>query len=572
VGVPSRFGEHPGHLLVPALSAIAACVVLAPLMWQRGYVLVGDMVFTPRSPLNATTWGIDGRVPRGVPSDAVVALAERLVSGAVVQRLVLFAICLAAAWGAGRLTESVLGGQRLLGAVGALAYVWTPFLYERLLLGQWALLVGWAALPWVAMTASRRSATLLVPLTLGSLGGASAWLPLAMTAVAVTCFAGGHRRWTRTGLVAGCCVVLALPWALPSVLLPGGISSDPEGFAAFAARADTALGTLPSLLASGGVWNAHVSPPERGSWLTAVVTLVWAALVIVGLVALARARPAAGVVSGLAVAAALGIVVAWSATTGWGQSALGHLAQHVSAAGLLRDSQKLVAPWSLLAAVALAAGAGVLADRVGGAGARVVPAVALLVPLATVPALGGGLAGRLDPVAWPKDWDRAAAAVSADPAPVLVMPWQAYRAYDWNDRRPTLDPSTRWFTPRVVGADTLVVGGTSVSGEDPWAAQLEPLSGDPAALVVRARSLGVGWVLAEGQTPGTTYVPEGRRVVTGASLVLVRVDPTGPPPDVGLSPWVAIVAWGVPALVLTGGAGVSVRRRGGRRLLQSINR
>ena len=176
-GVRRWSRERRDDVLVPAVSAFAAAVVLAPLLWQRGYVLVGDMVFTPRAPLNATTWGIDGRVPRGVPSDAVVALAERLLSGAVVQRLVLFAVCVAAGWGAGRLAESVLGRHRFLGAVGAVAYLWTPFLYERLLLGQWALLVGWAALPWVAMTASRRSAKLLVPLTLGCLGGASAWLP-----------------------------------------------------------------------------------------------------------------------------------------------------------------------------------------------------------------------------------------------------------------------------------------------------------------------------------------------------------------------------------------------------------
>ena len=264
--------------------------------------------------------------------------------------------------------------------------------------------------------------------------------------------------------------------------------------------------------------------------------------------------------------------MAWAATTGWGQSALGQLAQHVSAVGLLRDSQKLVAPWSLLAALALAAGVGAVAERVSGAAVRIVPLVGLLLPLATVPALGGGLAGRLEPVAWPSAWDQAAAAVSADPAPVLVLPWQAYRAFDWNDRRATLDPSTRWFSPRVVGSDTLVVGDTVVSGEDPWAAELEPLSGNPAALVEKARSLGVGWVLVEGQTPGTTYVPSGRRVVSAPALLLVRVEPTGPPLDVGLSPWVAVVACGVPALVLTGGAGVSVSRRRRRRLLQSTDR
>ena len=309
-----------------------------------------------------------------------------------------------------------------------------------------------------------------MPLTLGSLGGASAWLPLTVTAVAVTFFTGRDGRWPRTALVAGCCALLALPWALPSVLLPGGISSDPQGFAAFAARADTALGTLPSLLATGGVWNAAVSPPGRDGWLTAMVTVVWAVVVALGLVVLVRGRRAGGLVSGLGVAAGIGLLLAWGATTGWGQSALGHLAQHVSAVGLLRDSQKLVAPWSLLAALALAAGVGALADRVSGPGRRFVPLVGLLLPLATVPALGGGLAGRLDPVAWPSAWGQAAAAVSDDPAPVLVLPWQAYRAFDWNDRRATLDPSTRWFTPRVVGADTLVVGDTVVSGEDPWAA------------------------------------------------------------------------------------------------------
>ncbi len=551
------------------MSVLAAGVVLAPMLWQRGYVLVGDMVFTPRTPLNATTWGIDGRAPRGVPSDVVVALADRLLPGAVVQRLVLFAVCVAAGWGAGRLTENVLGRHRFLGVVGAVAYLWTPFLYERLLLGQWALLVGWAALPWVAMTASRPSAKLIVPLTLGSLGGASAWLPVSVTAVAVVFFAGRNARWTRTALTVGCCALLALPWGLPALLLPGGVSSDPQGFAAFAARADTALGTLPSLLAGGGVWNADVAPPGRDGWLTALVTVVWAVVVAIGLVVLVRARRAPGLVAGLAVAAGLGILVAWGATTGWGQSALGHLAEHVSAVGLLRDSHKLVAPWSLLAALGLAAGVGALADRASGAGARVVPVVGLLLSLATVPALGGGLAGRLDPVAWPSPWADAATAVSADPEPVLVLPWQAYRAFDWNDRRPTLDPTTRWFTPRVVGSDTLVVGDLSVTGEDPWAAELEPLSGDPAALVAKARSLGVGWVLVEGQTPGTTYVPEGRRVVSGPTLVLVRVEPTGPAPDVGLSPWVAVIACGVPALVLTGGAGVSASRRRRRRLLQS---
>src|SRR5690606_13634804 len=73
-------------------------------------------------------------------------LLDSVVPGAVLQRLVLFAALAGAALGMSRLTASLSFGAR---AAGAVLFVWNPYVFERLAIGHWALLCGYAALPWV---------------------------------------------------------------------------------------------------------------------------------------------------------------------------------------------------------------------------------------------------------------------------------------------------------------------------------------------------------------------------------------------------------------------------------------
>ena len=104
------------------------------------------MVFVPRPQFNAVVLGTSGALPRAVPSDAVMAVLARALPADLVQKLVLLAIFVLACAGAARL----LSGHKLPAqlAAGAL-YAWNPFIAERLILGQWALLLGYAGLPWV---------------------------------------------------------------------------------------------------------------------------------------------------------------------------------------------------------------------------------------------------------------------------------------------------------------------------------------------------------------------------------------------------------------------------------------
>ncbi|MET0763598.1 MAG: hypothetical protein ABWY29_01945, partial [Blastococcus sp.] len=164
-----------------------------------------------------------------------------------------------------------------------------------------------------------------------------------------------------------------------------------------------------------------------------------------------------------------------------------------------------------------------------------------------------GVGGRLQPVEYPADWQRVRDTLAEDPGPgdVLVLPFGAYRAFDWNADRPQLDPAARWLTRPTVTDDELVVGGRAVAGEDTRARTLAAAADDAAALA----DLGVGWVLVERGTPGRPIPDEVQAlplVVDGADLDLYRVPGArpGPSPSPGRVTSVLLVhAWALGTIV-----------------------
>jgi hypothetical protein len=480
------------------LGALAIGPGLAP-----GLVLAYDMVFVPHPVFTESTFGLTGMLPRHVPSDAVVTALAHLAPAGLVQKAILLAIFTLACASAATLVP----GDRLVPRLAAgVVYAWNPFVAERLLLGQWALLLGYAALPLVVTAAARgdhrRLALALLP---AAVGGFAAWAVSGLVALVV----GGWRG--RSPLVtAGVLVAVALPWLVPSLLRASYAPADPAGVAAFAARADTPFGTLGSLLLLGGAWNGETVPAGYGG---PVAAICWLLVVVVALVAYARGER----ILGLAVAAAAGFALA----------ALGAVAPGVlrGAIGLwpgfavLRDGQQFVAPL----AVVVAAGAGLAVARLPDLAAPV-----LLLPLLLLPGLAWGAGGRLRAVAYPADWARARAAVAADPGEVLVLPWAAYRSYPWNGGRRVLDPLPRYLPGRVIVDDGVRVaapGGTAfaLAPEDPRARDLDALIRRPDVPLTRALAArGVRYVAVDGTFPAGR-IAGAERVVAGPDLALYRL-------------------------------------------------
>jgi hypothetical protein len=427
-------------------------------------------------------------------------------------------------------------------AVAAL-YAWNPFLYERLVMGHWGLLVSYAALPWAAGAALdlrlgrpgsvRRLVLFLAVAAAGSPAGGliaaavalcmaasppwprsgavdrpepsssgSATLPLRGAKPREAGFedapeaVGRAGIGARVGLVAGVAVVVNGPWLVPSLLRPGGVPVRPEGVAAFAARAEGPMGTVGSLVGLGGIWNALAVPPGVGSWAWVAGFAVVLAVAVGGLPLLGRRWPA-GAAVGLLAAAGAGLLLA-AAPALPGLRGLAELVvTQLPGGGLIRDSQKFVAPLALVEAVGFGLGVERVLPALPARWGRTAAAGLVAAPVLLLPALAWGGAGRLAAVEYPPAFAETRSAMAADPVPgaVLVLPWHLYLPFEWNGDRVVLDPAPRWFPRRVVGNDDLELVGLTVPGEDPYGARLGPLVRGSATLAPALPGAGVRYVL-----------------------------------------------------------------------------
>jgi hypothetical protein len=492
-------------------------------------VLTYDMVFAPRLELSRGLLGLDTAVARAVPADLLVALASRAAPADLVQKLILIGIFVGAAAGAARLLPSSVLVAR---AAAAALYAWNPFLYERLVMGHWGLLVSYAALPWAAGAALdlrlgrpgsvRRLVLFLAVAAAGSPAGGLIAAAVALCVAAsppwpsagavddpepsssgsATLPLRGARprearfKAARVGLVAGVAVVVNGPWLVPSLLRPGGVPMRPEGVAAFAARAEGPLGTLGGLVGLGGIWNALAVPPGVGSWAWVAGFAVVLAVAVGGLPLLGRRWPP-GAAVGLLAAAGAGLLLA-AAPALPGLRGLAELVvTELPGGGLIRDSQKLVAPLALVEAVGFGLGVERVLPTLPARWGRTAAAGLVAAPVLLLPALAWGGAGRLATVEYPPAFAEARAAMTADPVPgaVLVLPWHLYLPFEWNGDRVVLDPAPRWFPRRVVGNDDLELVGLTVPGEDPYGARLGPLVRSSATLAPTLPGAGVRYLL-----------------------------------------------------------------------------
>lgn len=545
--VPERWARGWPWLVALALAVVVLGPALAP-----GYVLRGDMVFVPRQPLKDAWWGLDGSVPRAVPMDGLVALLSVLVPGQVLQKVALVGALVLAAVGAERMVRPGPWFARL-GAMVVL--VWNPWVQERLLIGQWAIVLGYATLPWVVvgvdalrspdragLSVVRRWAPVVWPLALAAVASPSS----GVVAVAVAgVLLAARRPWPGGRAVAGVLLtgaVLNLPWVVAALRVPGGVGVGAGGFSGFAARSESAAGLVPSLLSFGGIWKTSVVPEVRS---VAAVVVVGAVLTLVAVAALALAGPdptgRTGRRRGLAVVALGAFLLAWLPALGPVADLLDAIAQEVPGLALLRDSHRFLAPALLLWAAGTAAlltrlGAAARGSGPGAGAAGAALVVVLTAPLMLAPQMTWGLGGALRPVDYPAGWTAVANLLETrrwtaggELDAVVVLPWTgSYRGFAWNDRRAVLDPAPRFLPGTVLVDDRVYLDDRVLPSEDARLAAVEEAlaTRDPDEAARRLRDLGVGWVLVHADHR-IGVLPSGTTQWRGDGLHLLRLGAAG---------------------------------------------
>jgi hypothetical protein len=513
-----RLGAGAGAALAGlGLGLLALGPALGP-----GYVLGYDMVFVPSPRFSATMFGLTGTLPRAVPSDAVATALAQALPADVVQKCIVLGIFVLACAGGARL----LAGEHWLARLAAgVFYAWNPYVAERLLIGQWALLLGYASLPWVlaaltrpAVSLARTAGRLLVALLPAAAGGFAAMSVAALVAVPAAAWRRGSARCRLAAVAAalGVLALLSVPWLAPA--LTRQVYTSPAGVAAFAARADTPFGTAGSVVMLGGEWNAQTVPAGYGGALS----VLWLCLVVIalaGFVALGRRRW-----PGLGPAAVAGLALALVGSVGPGQHLLRVMIGSWPGFAVLRDGQQFVAPLALAEAAGFGLAVAWVLRLQRPAFIRDATAVlagaAVLAPLLFLPGLALGAAGRLRPVQYPASWLAARRVINSDrqPGSMLLLPWASYRRFSWTDGGAVLDPWPRLVTRTVIWNDGVQVGTVQLPPEDPAAVALDGLVRSVRPLTARLAAAGVRFVIVDAGSGAAVAPAAGSDVRAGQDV------------------------------------------------------
>jgi hypothetical protein len=519
-GQPSLARLLRAHGPAAAVGLALGLLALGPGL-ARGFLLSYDMVFVPHPPFSSALLGLSGGPARAVPSDAAITVAARVLPADMLQKLILLLIFIAACTGAAALLSAGWRASRgraaplLACLVSGIFYAWNPFVAERLLIGQWALLLGYAGLPWVMREVCTgpvriRPGRLLLLMLPAAIGGFAALIVTGLAAVPASLARGSRaERCRRLAVVVAALALLSLPWLIPSLLVP--VHADPAGADLFAARADTPLGRLGSLVMLSGIWNSQTVPRGYGGagsffWLL-VVACALACYVL--LARRQRAWP------GLGLAGLVGLCVAAIGVTSTTRAMLHGLIAAWPGFAVLRDGQQFVAALALLEAVGLGAGAARLLGRAQPPPVRrttqrpgrqraepaavALTVLAMLAPVVLLPGLAFGLAGRLRPVQYPADWLAARQIIdsNAQPGSVLLLPWAAYRHYRWDNGEAVYDPWNKLLSREVVSNDGPEVGARTMTQESAASIRLNRIISVSGPLTGRLRAAGVRYVIVD---------------------------------------------------------------------------
>lgn len=478
-----------------AAGMVAALTVVGPGLRAGAWMNV-DLLVTPVTPVPSGVWALGPDLPRRVPFAVPFAWLSSVAPGELPWKLAVVAALASTAAGTWRLVRRWDGSSSPIARLGAALLVGVgPFTVTRAGAGHLGLTFALAVVPWALPTllrpADRPARTALWAAALGCAGPFGGTLALPVVAISLLASGSWRGPGRRAAVRAAVATVVAQgPWLVPTVVV-AALGTDVASAGDFP-TSTTGAGGLARLLAGHGFWHTTSQIGRTQGWEVPVAGVVTLALALAGRRCIAvRWRTSAAVV------AAVGLVGAASvALPGVGPVTARLTDLPVLVA--LREPQRLLALYLVVAAPAAALGAARLARAARGVRGDVVAAVPLAVALVVVlPGLWGA-SGAFDPVPIPAGWAKARAAVRAAPGPVMVVPWSSYPRLAIADGRQVVQPLRIYLGGDVLTSSDPGFGDGRRERSDPR----EPVAHDLARRMGRGQPvaddlarLGVRWVV-----------------------------------------------------------------------------
>jgi hypothetical protein len=453
-------------------------VIMLPLLLP-GYIFMLDMVFTP-----------DLRMPETISNDylwhALLFLLDLVLPSQLIQKVILVAIPLLAGIGMHRLIEHLTQpapkAEKRLNQhlswywatyLAGIFYAVNPFTYSRFMAGQYAVLLGYALLPFFVRALlvfmaqpSRRSLAWVVGIALItsiiSIHTVGMLILIALVAggVGVGQLRGrkealkGYLLLGLTGI--GIFIAASSYWLIPLAIGNGETAQtigqfDKSHSEAFATTGDNIVIRIINVLKLQGFWldgREHyvLAQDQLPGWGT-LRLIVWA---LVGYGFVVCWRHARGLAIGLAALGVLAVMLA----VGVPEDLLTNVGY--------REPHKFVALLALVFAVLIAFGSAQLLHRMRQRSETkygVTAAALLLVVILFTPTMYWGFGGQLKARQYPDDWRRMNQLLSKQSGDgrVLFLPWHQYMSFDFAGRI-IANPAEQYFDKSVIASRDPEIG------------------------------------------------------------------------------------------------------------------
>ncbi len=483
-------------------------LVLGPMLLP-GYILTLDLVWVPHMPL---LWNTDA-YNNTYPTMAFFHYLSFIFPGWVGEKILLMGIFFSLFYIPLRFLPWVEGTYARLFAAGL--YALNPFVYARMLAGQWLVLLGYALLPLMLYLllrflekASTRRAVALA-LTFVMLGlfsihyvflGAIVALAWVRDYIARTLWhhynQGGVKirdipkhpellQFIRSSIYV-VLVFLALSsfWLLPSLVRRAPLEArfDTTHFEVFAAASNATVPVLLNLAVLGGywgegtVWGLYFLWPQLTPvfWVAAGVAGV---LILVGIWYALWRRDLRRHAYLLVVVGVCAYIAALGAADTPFKVINSFLYTHLPLWNGLRDSHKIAGILAFVYVVFAGLGAGFALDRLK---TRLAKRCFACVLGAVLLALGmfewGGFHRQLQSVWYPNDWTTIQSILDqTSGGKVLILPWHGYLSLDFDNHLVVSNPTPSFFgADRVTSSRSIDVGSLHDEEVDRLDARIPP--------------------------------------------------------------------------------------------------
>jgi hypothetical protein len=483
-------------------------------MFASGYVLLSDMVFTPAMHPPVSMMGpVQGTMDVALIYN-LAWLVSRIIGAVLLQKAVLFLMAFLPGYLMYRNVPATKQWARLF---AGMLYAINPFVYTRMLMGQWGFLLGYALLPVVfasTLKTARRPTAGRCAITALWLAGAAALSLHAgvlalLVAVVVALFEMARRPRARRALVAAAVVLVlflmvSCYWFLP--LFGGGSPTrtiSKADLPLFETRSTSHAGTALSVVGLYGYWKTQVDPllPRNNIPLWPVLGILMVVFCVYGLLRYWSDPGRGPLLAALALLAVVGFFLALGARAPASGPLFKYLYEHVAAFRMFREPQKFVAlialAYSVLGAAALDAFLSRQArEEATGRSERalktVVPVVLLILVCFYSFRMFGGLWGQARAVDYPRSWSVVEETLNNDHGDwaALYLPPYWYMRFEFTESDYTItNPMPLFFTNRSLPRTSIEVG--------PFRLDRQPLDGYVDASLESGRQRGnLGAMLA----------------------------------------------------------------------------